>query len=392
MTNARFLITYATLCGLVLPGCGRIDSSFDRVLNTLSKNTHPVVLNSPDGSARIIVVPRYQGRIVASTSGAINEVPSGWFNLNSLNDSLTANGSGLHGEERVWIGPLGSQLSFFYGRKQPLDEGNWQVPAAFNAEPFEVVSSAADRLMLQKNMCLTNYLQHTLNMRLRREIVILAKDIIPQLLGMNPGPEVQSVAYETNQTLYNTDSVAWDLSYGVATIWSISTFKATNGSVVIIPVEPHAPDTVLTYLSSIDSSRLSIHHGAVWYKTDGKYRNKIGVPPAMSRSLLGNYQPETNTLRIIQFSQGADTLYFNSLVAEQLQPFKGEAIAVYNHGPMDLSVSAENAFFEMETAAPVKALKPGESISHTHRVFQFVGNKSALNAIACKVLGVDLPD
>ena len=96
-------------------------------------------------------------------------------------------------------------------------------------------------------------------------------------------------------------------------------------------------------------------------------------------------------MTIVQFHQNEeDTLYFNSLVAEQDNPYLGETISVYNHGDMNLELGCQNAFYELETASAMQELKPGECINHYHRVYHFGGDKEKLNDLAEKVLGVSL--
>ena len=47
-------------------------------------------------------------------------------------------------------------------------------------------------------------------------------------------------------------------------------------------------------------------------------------------------------------------------------------------------------FLELESSSPAAFLKPGESRSHQHNVYHFVGNETDLSPIAEELLGVDL--
>jgi len=61
-------------------------------------------------------------------------------------------------------------------------------------------------------------------------------------------------------------------------------------------------------------------------------------------------------------------------------------------GPTDLDKPELGGFYELETSSPAAALKPNESLSHTHRTFHFQGDLRALDAISRSVLGVSLSD
>lgn len=64
----------------------------------------------------------------------------------------------------------------------------------------------------------------------------------------------------------------------------------------------------------------------------------------------------------------------------------------YNHGNMDGSLLAEPAFFELESAAPMLALKTNESVSHIQQVFHFVGNIKQLDAISSQLVSIKVSD
>lgn len=367
-------------------------STYGETRDYFNKKTIPIELKACNGTAKLLVLPEYQGRIAASSSLGDGASPSGWVNFSALNREEKLNGSEIHGEERVWIGPQGGQFSFYYGLDRPLDESKWEVPASFNAEPFDLYGQSQREVDLSKNVVLTNNFGTTLHMTLYRNVRILEKQEIEGLLSIQIPGRISFIGYQTAHRLQNTDSVQWKKDSGLASIWSLSTFKGTDRSVTFIPIKGHSGKPVFQYMGKPGNDRFVVHDNVVWYRTDGKFRSKIGIPPNLSKGLFGNYQPEINMLRIIQFQQSGDSLYFNSNVFEQRNPYDGEAIAVYNNGPMNLSVGKENSFFELESASPQKELLPGESVSHFHRVFQFIGEKAELDRISQEVLGISLAD
>ena len=119
--------------------------------------------------------------------------------------------------------------------------------------------------------------------------------------------------------------------------------------------------------------------------------SRSSIPPAFCGKIIGSYHPETTVLTLIQYQFDAtEDLYFNSHVYIQEDPYTGEPVQIYNHGPMDLSVGQDNAFYEVETTSSAKALRPGEFIQHWHRVCHLAGEPSELNLIVRRCWGIDL--
>ena len=53
-----------------------------------------------------------------------------------------------------------------------------------------------------------------------------------------------------------------------------------------------------------------------------------------------------------------DSLYANSYVTKQKNPYKGEVIPIYNDGPMDYSPTNKHSFFELESTSSMRELQP----------------------------------
>jgi hypothetical protein len=68
----------------------------------------------------------------------------------------------------------------------------------------------------------------------------------------------------------------------------------------------------------------------------------------------------------------------------------GDVVNSYNDGPPEPGQKPLGPFYELETSSPAAALKPGETLVHTHRTMHFVGDSAALDKIARKMLGTGL--
>ena len=97
-------------------------------------------------------------------------------------------------------------------------------------------------------------------------------------------------------------------------------------------------------------------------------------------------------LTVVRFSapQAMERYGNSTWHVTQEAPYSGDAFQSYNNGGDDPSEPATDAFFELESASPVRALKKGESISHRHATYHFQGSRAELEKLAGKLLGVSL--
>ncbi len=357
----------------------------------LSQKAELIELSSPNGLSRLFISPQFQGKVLSSTNDGLQGYSQGWLNYEGIAQDHKNIGSGIGGEERVWIGPLGGQHSFYFQQVKPIHDDNWKVPAPIDSEPFQLIDQSDSSVKLSKEFQLSNFIGTQFKLKLKRNIELLNNQKAYSLLNLKTLSNIKMVAYESSHTLINAGKNKWTTEKGLASLWSLNMLKGTNQSNVIIPL-PYdiSTDSIYKYLSPIKDDRLFIKDQALIFKTDGKYRSKIGIPNTISPSIYGSYQPEINTLHIVQYQIDGEPLYFNSEVSEQENPYLGEAIPIYNHGPMDLSIGETNSFYEMESCSSMKELAPKDSLFHFHRMFHFTGSKKDLNQISKSLLGVDL--
>jgi len=97
-------------------------------------------------------------------------------------------------------------------------------------------------------------------------------------------------------------------------------------------------------------------------------------------------------LTILQFNKPAPGAeYINQLWEIQREPFKGDVINSYNDGPL-ADGSQMGPFYEIESSSPAAFLAPGESLTHTQRIFHFVGDESKLTPISQKIWGISIEE
>jgi len=127
----------------------------------------------------------------------------------------------------------------------------------------------------------------------------------------------------------------------------------------------------------------------MYYRADANYFNKIGTLPENTLPYFGSYSPELNRLTVVKFSFNNDTDYVNSHEKFIENQLGGDVINVFNDGVWG-DIGPFGPFYELETSSPAKALKVGESMSHTHETYHFEGSKEDLNRISVDVFGVAL--
>ncbi|SDX18544.1 hypothetical protein SAMN05444411_103302 [Lutibacter oricola] len=373
---------------LLLISCNSSKRNYKSDVDLLKSHTEIIELTVNNKNSRLVITPQFQGKVITSSFNGIKGSSNGWFNTKAL---LENNIGGIGGEDRVWVGPLGGQYSFYYQQIKPFSEDNWAVPASLSNEPYSVVSSSKEKVQMEKEMSLTNFIGTKFNFKINRTIKLLKKSLIDKNLNIELSNKLKYIAYESSHKLTNLDTITWVKNKGLVSIWSAGMFKGTDQSIVIIPLHKTAKFTdVYKYMGDLDQHRFQIKNNTVLFKVDGKYRSKIGIPNFIAPEIYGCYSKENKRLTIIQYKKTADSLFFNSNAAIQKEPYKGEVIPIYNNGAMDYSKTDIASFYELESTSPFKELKPNEILSHFHRVYHFSGTEKELNKIAIQLLGIRL--
>jgi hypothetical protein len=147
------------------------------------------------------------------------------------------------------------------------------------------------------------------------------------------------------------------------------------------------------YFGKVPPERLKVGENAVYFRGDGQYRSKIGLPPRRARPILGSWDADTGVLTLVQYTFQDDNLpYVNSRWGNQKDPFGGDAVNSYNDGPAAPGSPPLGPFYELESSSPAAALRPGVTLRHVHRTFHLIGPRAKLDAIARATLGVGLDE
>jgi hypothetical protein len=175
----------------------------------------------------------------------------------------------------------------------------------------------------------------------------------------------------------------------------LAMFNPSPGGVVFIPFregsEAEAGKIVSDdYFGKVPADRLIIKDGVIFFKTDGKYRSKIGLSPQRALPFCGSYDPEKQVLTLLWYSSpDKPSGYVNSKWGDQSFPFEGDVVNSYNDGPV-ADGSIMGPFYEIESSSPAAMLTAGSSITHSQRIFHFTGTEEKLSMITEKLFGQNL--
>ena len=352
-------------------------------------------LQSPDGEAKVMVVPSLQGRVMTSTAGGDGGNSFGWINYRFLEaGEWNTQFNPVGGEERFWIGPEGGAFSYYFkpGVEQVYE--NWVVPPVIDTDSYHIEEQTADRVRFSKSVELVNASGFTFSIGIGRTVSLLDANAVDSLLGMKLPSGLAVVAYESENILTNRGEASWTKQTGLPSVWLLGMFNPTPTTTVFIPYEEQAEGPVVndTYFGKVPSDRLVVADGMVRFRIDGKYRSKIGVPGPRAMDMCGSYDTERKVLTLLKFSRPEGPVdYVNGQWGEQEDAFNGDVINAYNDGPVE-DGSIMGPFYEIETSSPGAALSPGESILHRQSVLHIQGDEKILGEIVRHLFGYDLDD
>ncbi|MFA6831180.1 MAG: DUF6786 family protein [Bacteroidaceae bacterium] len=357
------------------------------------KDPDLLLLTDPLNKGIVILSPKFQGKVFTSTSTGLTGRSLGWVNYNAfeaekLNEHINAYG----GEDRLWIGPEGGQYSIFFKAGNKQDFANWKTPSALDTEAWQLISSSTRRVVMSKDMMLKNYIGTTFDISVERAVTLLDKQEIDDRLGMKIPNGVNFVAYNTQNSLTNKNKFEWTPKTGALCIWMLDMCPTNENAYTLLPYIEGDEETLgqivkSNYFGEIPASRLQVQDGTIYFKTDGRYRSKLGVKANRTLGIAGNYDLENKRLNIITFSvnKHQDATYLNQSWDPDQNPLVGCALNAYNDGPLE-DGSQMGPFLELESVSPAAFLKPEEQLTHTHTVYHFSGDEAALDSIMKNLL------
>ena len=368
--------------------------SFGYDLHFLKKYHSDLVLLK-NGDASLIVLPKYQGRVMTSTAEGEKGFSFGWINHELIaTNKTTPHFSAFGGEERFWLGPEGGQFSIYFKPNTEFKFENWYVPASLDTEGFDLKTSSNTEAAFYKKIHLINYAGTKFDLEVNRKIKLLSTENITNTLGVKIGASIKAVGFKTENQVKNIGQEAWTKNSGLLSIWVLSMLQANDHTTVFVPFQKGDATKlgkIVTddYFGKLDATRLQVKEDYLLFKADAKQRSKIGISPLRAKPMAASYDAQNKVLTLIKFTlPEGQTDYVNSLWQLQSEPFKGDALNAYTDGPVDGKQMGK--FYELEGSSPAMSLAPGATQTHFQTTIHLKGTEADLNALTLQLFGVTL--
>jgi hypothetical protein len=353
-----------------------------------------IELMDDNTEAGILLSPGYQGRVMTTTGSGDQGFSFGWINYRLIESGEVNNQfNPVGGEERFWIGPEGGPYSVYFRQGKEQVYANWKVPPVIDTEPFEVIEKTSRSVTFVKNAKLENASGTLFDLNIQRTVTLLSRDSLASLLNVDfPDGTSDVVGYETENRITNTGEDAWTRETGLLSIWLLCMFNPSPTTTVFIPFRPGGEGPIVNdeYFGKVPPERLMVEDSTIFFKIDGKYRSKIGLPPSRVKELCGSYDSAKGILTLVWGSfPDSPRDYVNSKWGEQDDPYNGDAINSYNDGPVE-DGSIMGPFYEIETSSPAADLQPGMTITHVQRVVHIQGNEAEIDRLVKTLFNLSL--
>lgn len=350
------------------------------------------------GDSQIAVVPAFQGRVMTSTPAGDSGASLGFIKHDLIaSPTIQPHINPYGGEDRFWIGPEGGQFAIFFAPGSPdFSFQHWQTPRAIDTDAFTVTDQSPTSVTLTHETNLLNWTGTKFQVKIGRKVSLLDAHAVSKDLGVEFG-SARCVAYESENTLTNIGRDAWTKATGLLSIWILGMFKHSPQTTVVVPFKAgDGPAVIDDYFGKVPAGRLKTIGNCAFFKGDGQFRSKIGIPPARALPMCGSFAPSdldpaANLLTIVTYTLPAGARdYVNSKWTMQKDPYAGDVVNSYNDGAAEPGGKPFGPFYELESSSPAAALAPQESITHLHRTIHLMGTRADLDRVARKALGVGL--
>ncbi len=405
----KFQTLFIATSAMLLGACGIIEESslknselrlhsFGQDLTFFSKYGVETFLLG-EGSSYIAVSPKWQARVLSSTYGGEESPSLGWFDRSLLVETKRdLHMSQVGGEDRFWIGPEGGDSSVFFPDGTVQNEENWRIPPAFASESWKLVAKTRTQAKFEKEAEVQNSKGNKLKIKAEREISVLNRADVSTVLGIDIPEAVNMVAFQSLNKLTNIGTANWTPDYGMLNISVQSCFNANKNVRVFIPYRAGETSKLGeivrdNYFESgySEGGKLVLTPEYISFNADGKTMSGIGVSPLRSEGIALSYDASNKILTVILYIKPSGKRgYLPNSWRRSAMQFGGDAISVYNNGPLARTSASAEKYYEMSTYSPALNLNKGQSQFHLQRTFHFHGSEYDLGLIAYKLAGISI--
>ncbi len=236
-------------------------------------NQHTKIILLTGGAAQLAVAPAYQGRVMTSTTGGSDSPSFGWLGRAAIaSGQRQPHMNVFGGEDRLWLGPEGGQYSLYFKKGDPFDLDHWQVPEAFDWGAWDITSQSPTSVTFRKRMSLVNFSGTPFEIDVERTVRLLNDADVGAWLGRAPGHGVQTVAFESSNTVRNVGSNTWTPGSGLVSIWILGQLTPSSSTTIAIPYNAAASGPVVndSYFGKVPADRLIVKPPMIYFRGDGQ--------------------------------------------------------------------------------------------------------------------------
>lgn len=338
--------------------------TFAKDVSLMEQHFSPLVLQR--GHQKVAVMGELQGRVMVSTMDGDSGQSIGWINRAYLSEGELTPNRPMGGADRLSFGPETGDYSLLFKPGAAQISDNISYPPAMTIEPYSLVSHTETRAVFSRAFTLTNYSNTRFDIEVTRTIELLDQDKIRAIFGLQLPSAIRHVGFSAHSRLVNIAEAAWRRETGLLSLWHLTALDPGERNTVVMPLRGTLADMV-EYFSPNKPSHSKIVGQHAFYKADGQYMNKIGIPPANTTPVMGAWDAERGLLTLVHFSFTPEAgVYVNSVWTPDPDPYGGDVINVFNDGIVD-GFGPFGPFFELESSSHTRELEPGSPCS-THKL------------------------
>ncbi len=385
-------------CGIIeeITSSDSDDWTFGQDLAFLKKYD-PDCLILGQGESYIAVSPKWQGRVLTSTLEGEEGLSLGWYNrsLAAEKDKEEEYLNRFGGEDRLRIGPEGGDASLFFPAGTLFAAENWRPPRFLSLEPWTLVEKSATEARFEKSAEVENAKGVRFKMLVERQVSFIPRSDTSKILGIDLPEGVKTVAYQSINKVTNLGPDDWNAKFGMVNISVQSCFNANETTAVFIPYKPGDMSEFGDILSGeyfvASESQYVVEPNFIKFKVDAKRIEEIGVNAMRSKGIILTFNEKSNVLTVITYLRPASVKgYLPNTWRRNNPKGEGDAVSVYNNGPIAQGAFYAMPFYEISTHSPALALSKGKSQFHLQRTYHFSGSEYDLGKIAYALTGISM--
>ena len=232
---------------------------------------------------------------MTSTTGGDDAPSFGWIGRAAIESGERQPHMNVFGgEDRFWLGPEGGQYALYFKRGDPFDLEHWQTPEPFDWGPWDVASQSATEVSFRKQMALVNYSGTSLDVAVDRSVRLLTAAEVGSHLGSTMGDAHSRRRLRVVQHGHEYRARARGCrSRGSCRSGSSASSRRHHArpsrSRLRRDAASAGPIVNDKYFGAVPGGSAGDQGHRVFFKADGQYRGKIGLPPARALDVAGSY-------------------------------------------------------------------------------------------------------